>query len=112
MKINNGMKGARIFISGGAGVIGRELVLKLNALEAIIMVGDLKPRPLDFPGEINYWHGDLNDITFLEINDFKPQIFIHLAATFERTQESKDFWGENFRHNQGLRCKTNNQQFK
>ena len=99
MKINNGMKGARIFISGGAGVIGRELVLKLNALEAIIMVGDLKPRPLDFPGEINYWHGDLNDITFLEINDFKPQIFIHLAATFERTQESKDFWEENFRHN-------------
>ena len=94
-----GINGARIFISGGAGVIGRELALKLHALGAILMVGGLKPKPAGFPSDIDYWHGDLNNITFLEINDFKPEIFIHLAATFERTQESKDFWGENFRHN-------------
>ena len=55
--------------------------------------------PNSFPNDVLYRHGDLNDITFDEIDSFKPEFFIHLAATFERTKESKDFWDLNFTHN-------------
>ena len=92
----------KIFISGGAGVIGSELVKKLYSRGAKIFVGDLKPKPDVFPTDMVYWHGDLNNITFQEIDSFKPEIFIHLAATFERTAESIGFWNENFTHNVNL----------
>jgi carbamoyl-phosphate synthase large subunit len=46
-----------------------------------------------------YIQGDLNDLNFHELESFAPEIFIHLAATFERSTESYDFWKENFRHN-------------
>ena len=42
------MKNKRVFISGGAGVIGVELVKLLNDKGAIIFVGDLQDRPEDF----------------------------------------------------------------
>lgn len=38
-------RGKRVFISGGAGVIGSILVGKLHEVGAKIYVGDLKPRP-------------------------------------------------------------------
>ena len=64
-----------------------------------MLVGDLKPRPRQFPGSVHYRQGDLNGMTFAELDAFAPDIFIHLAATFERSTESAEFWGENFRHN-------------
>ncbi|MBI5540727.1 MAG: ATP-grasp domain-containing protein [Bacteroidia bacterium] len=93
------LKGKRIFISGGNGVIGKELVGKLYQQGAIIFVGDLKPRPLDLPSEIIYRQGDLNYITKEEIEEFAPEYFIHLAATFERSVETYEFWDENHWHN-------------
>jgi carbamoyl-phosphate synthase large subunit len=93
------MKNKRVFVSGGAGVIGREIVPKLANMGAIVLVGDLKSRPKEFPAEVKYRQGDLNAISSLELETFKPEIFIHLAATFERSTESKEFWGENFWHN-------------
>jgi len=89
----------RIFISGGAGVIGREIVKRLIEKDAIVMVGDLLPIPHDFPQEILYRQGDLNFIDQQELDSFNPEIFIHLAATFERSVESYDHWEENFWHN-------------
>lgn len=89
----------RVFVSGGAGVIGTELIPKLNALGAIVLVGDLKPRPASFPPEVRYRQGDLNYIKNRELEDFAPDIFIHLAATFERSTETYGFWEENFAHN-------------
>ncbi|WP_210515922.1 NAD-dependent epimerase/dehydratase family protein [Hymenobacter terricola] len=91
----------RIFISGGAGVIGQEMVRRLAALNADIQVlaGDLKPRPADFPARFQYRQGDLNFLTEQEIGVFAPDLFIHLAATFERSTETYGFWEENFRHN-------------
>lgn len=96
------MNGKKIFISGGAGVIGRELTTILCQLNANILVGDLKPRPKDFPNQVLYRQGDLNTLTKEEIEQFNPEIFIHLAATFERTTETYDFWQENFLHNVSL----------
>ena len=45
-KLTN-LKNKRIFISGGAGIIGRELVFKLLELKAKIFVGDIKKCPKD-----------------------------------------------------------------
>src|SRR5690606_29770182 len=96
------MKGKRVFVSGGAGVIGLEMVPRLVARGAEVMVGDLKPRPQSFPRGVRYRQGDLNGLTREEIASFSPHIFIHLAATFERSTETYGFWEENFRHNTSL----------
>ncbi|MCC3152198.1 NAD-dependent epimerase/dehydratase family protein [Hymenobacter sp. BT770] len=91
----------RIFISGGAGVIGQEMVRRLATLPADIqvLVGDIKPRPADFPTRFQYRQGDLSYLTEQEIGAFGPDLFIHLAATFERSTETYGFWEENFQHN-------------
>lgn len=89
----------RVFISGGNGVIGRELVSKLHNLGAEIMVGDLKPFSDELPRSIRYRQGDLNYCKPQELLTFKPEVFFHLAATFERSVETYEFWEENFWHN-------------
>jgi carbamoyl-phosphate synthase large subunit len=96
------MRGKRVFVSGGAGVIGHELIPRLVKRGAIVFVGDLKPRPKSFPSSIQYRQGDLNTFTKQEMENFAPEIFIHLAATFERSTETYDFWEENFWHNTRL----------
>jgi len=93
------MKNKRIFVSGGAGVIGREMVKKLVPQGAVVMVGDLSPIPDDFPKNVIYRRGDLNYITQQELDSFNPEIFFHLAATFERSTEIYEHWEENFWHN-------------
>jgi carbamoyl-phosphate synthase large subunit len=93
------MNGERVFLSGGAGVIGRELVHRLVARGAEVLIGDLKPRPNDFPTSVSYRQGDLNHLTMAELEAFAPTVFIHLAATFERSTETYGFWEENFWHN-------------
>ena len=93
------LKGVRVFVSGGAGVIGRALVPKLVQAGAIVWVGDLQPRPDTWTPEIRYRQGDLNYLTDRDFTEFKPEVFIHLAATFERSVESPEFWESNFEHN-------------
>ncbi len=95
-------KGMKIFISGGNGVIGNELVKKLHKEGAILLVGDLKDRPKDWPQDIFYRKGDLNYITKEELQDFQPEYFFHLAATFERSKETYEFWDENYKENVNL----------
>ncbi len=88
-----------MFVSGGAGVIGRALVPKLVEAGAIVWVGDLQPRPDSWTPEIRYRQGDLNFLSERDFLEFKPEVFIHLAATFERSVESPEFWESNFEHN-------------
>lgn len=95
-------KNKRVFVSGGAGVIGNALVSKLVKDGAAVFVGDLKKRPLHWPASVRYWQGDLNEITKDELREFAPEYFFHLAATFERSEESYEFWSENKRHNVNL----------
>lgn len=93
------MKGKRVFVSGGAGVIGTALVDKLLKSGADIFVGDLKLCPAKWLGKVKYRQGDLSSLTPDELITFDPEIFFHLAATFERTEESYPFFGDNFHHN-------------
>lgn len=93
------MKNKKVFISGGAGVIGSALVQRLLELEADITVGDLKPRPSDWPASVKYIQGDLNLITKEELLSVQPDYFFHLAASFERTKETYEYWDDNYHHN-------------
>ena len=92
-------KNKRVFISGGAGVIGTSLVDNLLQHGATIFVGDLKPKPERWKRLIQYREGDLVTMTNEDIRDFDPEVFFHLAATFERSVETDQFWEENFHHN-------------
>ena len=93
------MRGERVFVTGGAGVIGCELVPRLVSAGAHVLVGDLKPRPQHFPVEVLYRQGDLNHMQPWEWDEFAPTVLIHLAATFERSNECWEFWEESFQHN-------------
>jgi carbamoyl-phosphate synthase large subunit len=93
------IKNRNIFVSGGSGIIGKELVGRLISLGANILVGDLKKCPTKFSGKIKYIKKDLNYLKISEIKSFRPEIFIHLAATYERTVESKNFFSNNFHNN-------------
>ena len=55
-------KNKRIFISGGAGIIGKELVKLLSEFNVKIFVGDLKKRPKEFTKKVIYRKGDLNNL--------------------------------------------------
>jgi carbamoyl-phosphate synthase large subunit len=96
------MQNKRIFVTGGAGVIGTALVEKLLEADAQILVGDLKPCPKKWLGKLEYRQGDLNALTAEEVDGFDPEIIFHLAATFERSDESYSFFGENYYHNVNL----------
>ncbi|MED4601253.1 NAD-dependent epimerase/dehydratase family protein [Paenibacillus validus] len=93
------LTGKKVFISGGAGVIGQELVKKLLQRGAEVMVGDIKPRPHGWDSSIIYRQGDLNYISCQELQRFQPEYVFHLAATFERSVETYEFWNENYEHN-------------
>jgi carbamoyl-phosphate synthase large subunit len=93
------MKNKRVFVSGGAGVIGTALVELLLQEGADVFVGDLKPCPKEWLGKVKYRQGDLNEIKAEELLDFDPHLFFHLAATFERSEETYAFFAENFHHN-------------
>ena len=93
------MRHKKVFVSGGAGVIGTVLVNQLLSKGVTIFVGDLKPCPQEWIGKVQYRQGDLNTITPEELEAFSPDLFFHLAATFERSEETVGFWSENFHHN-------------
>lgn len=93
------MENKRVFVSGGAGVIGTSLVQRLLEKGADVFVGDLKPCPKGWLGKVRYRQGDLNTISSQDLISFDPEIFFHLAATFERSEESYPFFEENFHHN-------------
>lgn len=92
----------RVFVTGGAGVIGMELVARLIQDGADVFVADLKKMPEEFYNKVRYRQGDLNEMTKSELAAFDPEIIINLAATFERSTESLGFWDENFHHNVNL----------
>ena len=88
-----------VIVTGSTGVIGRELVEKLLKRGAIVRCFDIAPQPKKFFEKVEYCQRDLISLNSIEFTNFKPEIIFHLAATFERTEENHEFWGENFKNN-------------
>ena len=88
-----------VLVTGGAGVIGRELIESLVVHGARVLCADLKARPEWIDTSVEYVEGDANDLTAEQLSDFAPEICFHLAATFERTEETPEFWVQNYHHN-------------
>ena len=89
----------RVFVTGGSGVIGRVLIDRLLSLGASVFTGDLEPIFPRWQGKVEGYLGDLNDLDGDVLKAFSPTVCFHLAATFERSDETYPFWEENFHHN-------------
>jgi carbamoyl-phosphate synthase large subunit len=92
----------KIFVSGASGVIGSELIPLLLEKGYDVYAGDLKPCPAEWIDKVHYYHGDLNEMPKFLWDSISPDVFIHLAAAFERTEESKEFWDQSFNNNTKL----------
>ncbi len=89
----------KTLVTGGAGVIGRELINELVNLKAHVLCIDRKPKPEDMPSAVEYCMADISEMDNRVITDFNPEVIFHLAASFERTEETLEFWDINFRDN-------------
>ena len=91
--------GKRVLVTGGAGVIGRELLDRLVQSDAQILSVDRLPLPDRMDNGIGHRQIDLADGDLDFIGAFRPQVVFHLAASFERSRETTDFWPINWRDN-------------
>lgn len=89
----------KILITGGAGVIGRQLVPMLFDKGYKCIVIDKANIVDELIGKCHYIQDDVNDISPNDISDIGYEAIIHLAASFERTTETKDFYITNFKDN-------------
>ena len=96
--MSESFRGMPVLVTGAAGVIGTELVRLLEAKRFQVIAADIKPRPESFGQSVEYIQGDLNETLGL-LETCQPRWLFHLAATFERTEESWEFSSENFHNN-------------
>lgn len=92
-------KNKKVVVTGASGVIGRELLRYLMEEEAIILTVDKLPLPDEDWKNITHIQKDLAVDDLKEIVDFNPEFIFHLAAAFERSAESPDFWDVNWHDN-------------
>ena len=92
------MRGQRVAVTGGAGVIASELLRQLSDLGAIVLSVDRLPIDNPPPG-VEHHQADLALADLEPIVRFGPRHLLHLAATFERSVESPEFWDQNWNDN-------------
>jgi len=92
------LAGQRVLVTGGAGVIARELLDRLSAAGASVLSVDRLPLRTAPPG-VEHLVADLAFADLEPIARFRPRHVFHLAATFERSVESQDFWAQNWSDN-------------
>ena len=88
--------GKKVLVTGGAGVIGRVLVQKLEERGATVVSIDREPAK--FEKATHYTDNVLGYMLTCE----EQQIVFHLAASFGRTEIEQGFFNENFYNNAGL----------
>lgn len=92
------LRGARVVVTGGAGVIATELLAQLSAAGAEVLSIDRLPVS-DPPPGVRHLVADLADCDLAEVAAFRPRHLLHLAATFERSVETPEFWAQNWADN-------------
>lgn len=97
-KKENILKGKQVLVTGGAGVIGKELIKLLQKEGAIVRCVDIAEKPKELDG-VDYWRLDLSDPNVQCLVQFDPEYVFHLAADFERSTECLEFWDTNFKNN-------------
>ncbi|MGH2408467.1 MAG: NAD-dependent epimerase/dehydratase family protein [Candidatus Limnocylindrales bacterium] len=93
------LNGRRVLVTGGAGVIARELLAQLAEAGSEILSVDRLPLPMTAPRGVRHVIGDLAEMDLAELEHFRPEHIFHLAATFERPVESPEFWAQNWSDN-------------
>lgn len=92
------LRGQAVLVTGGAGVIAGELLNLLSAADARVLSVDRLPLAAP-PAGVEHLVGDLAEIDLAPLAAFAPRYIFHLAATFERSVESPEFWAENWHDN-------------
>lgn len=94
------LRGQKVAVTGSAGVIGRELLRQLCNSGAQVLSWDREALPANetWPG-VRHFQSDLSTADLSPLKDFAPRIIFHLAAAFERSTETPDFWDVNWRDN-------------
>jgi nucleoside-diphosphate-sugar epimerase len=92
------MKSKRVIVTGGAGVIGRELLVFLSNAGATVLSVDKKPLEENPPGVTHLIKNIATD-DLSELEEFDPETIYHLAAAFERSKESPEFFPVNWNEN-------------
>jgi len=90
------LKNKTTLVTGGAGIIGKELINYLVKKSEKVICIDREERPAQISYLENYIKKDLNHMKEDEIININPDVIFHLAATFERTEETPGFWEKNY----------------
>lgn len=88
---------ARALITGAAGVIGRQLTRRLAERGVELLTIDREPMPPGFADLSRHVQDDLSTMDLGCVSDVDPEHIFHLAASFERTSESPEYWDVGWR---------------
>jgi nucleoside-diphosphate-sugar epimerase len=86
----------KILVTGSSGVIASDLLPLLYGSE-VLAVDRVLPETT-IPG-VRYVQANICGQRIPQIEEFNPDVVFHLAASFERTEESPDFLYDNWRDN-------------
>ncbi len=93
------LRGSRVLVTGSAGVIGRELLVRLAERGATILSVDREPLPSRDAVDVEHLRMDLAEAPLDRLREFGPEVVFHLAAAFERSLEAPEFWEQNWHDN-------------
>ncbi|QLH76830.1 NAD(P)-dependent oxidoreductase [Halosimplex rubrum] len=93
------LSGKRVLVTGGSGVIGQELLQILIDKGAIVRSVDKRPYSGAGVDDVEAVKLDLAEDDLNTVTEFEPEVVFHLAASFERTDESTSFWTDNWADN-------------
>lgn len=92
-------KNKKVIVTGGAGLIGRELVKKLLEKGAVVRCFDVAEKPKAFAEKVQYRKKDLSKLNYADFTGFYPEFIFHLGAILEDNRKNIKFWEQNFLNN-------------